>query len=438
MMAVLRMLNRIAAAVLASAVFAGGAPAQNIPLDRVVAVVNNDAITLSELDARVAIIERRLARQRVARPEPQVLKRQVLERMIMDRAQLQLGEQLGVRVDEAFVDRAVARIAADNGLTLAQFRDRIEREGLRYEQAREDVRTEIILTRLREREIDARIQITEAEVDALLSGQAAQGDVEYLVSQILLRVPESATPSEVERQRYRADEIVRQLEGGAAFNRLSAAFSDAQDALAGGSLGWRSAQRLPQLFFEAVRDLRPGQLAPVVRSPNGFHILQLVDRRSSGAPALSEVPVTQTRARHILIRVSDTVSEQEALRRLRDIVERVRNGSADFAEMARQYSVDGSAPQGGDLGWIYPGDTVPEFERAMAALAPGQISDPVRTPFGLHLIQVLERREQAATEDRRRALARQALRERKIDERYQEWLRELRDRTYVEYRLDDA
>src|SRR5690606_37725050 len=202
------------------------------------------------------------------------------------------------------------------------------------------------------------------------------------------------------------------------------------------SLGWRTADRLPQLFVDAVARLEPGQVAPLLRSPAGFHVLKLLDRRNSGAPAVSTAPVTQTHARHILIRPNEVITEDEAMRRLRDIKRRVEAGTGDFAELARQYSADGSAGRGGDLGWIYPGDTVPEFERAMNALAPGQISEPVRTPFGLHLIQVLERRTDAASPDRVRQVARQALRERRIEENYQDWLRQLRDRTYVEYKLE--
>ena len=234
------------------------------------------------------------------------------------------------------------------------------------------------------------------------------------------------------RRRFVADRLQR----GNDFGRLAAAFSDTPEAMSGGSLGWRPPDRLPQLFVDAVAKLNPGQVAPLLRSPAGFPVVKLVDRRSAGTSAISTAPVTQTHARHILIRPNEIVTEDEAMRRLRDIKRRVETGTGDFAELARQYSVDGSAGRGGDLGWIYPGDTVPEFERAMNALAPGQVSEPVRTPFGIHLIQVLERRTDAASPDRVRQVARQALRERRIEENYQDWLRQLRDRTYVEYKLE--
>ncbi|RPH63249.1 MAG: molecular chaperone SurA, partial [Burkholderiales bacterium] len=343
-----------------------------------------------------------------------------------------------IRVDEAQVDRALAAIAQENRLSLAQLRERVERDGSSFARFREDVRHEIVQRRLREREIDSRIQVSDADVDAFLAAQPreAQPATELHVAQVLLAIPEGATAEQIERQRLRGEELIRQLERGNDFSRLAAAFSDAPEAMSGGSLGWRPPERLPQLFVEAVATLGPGQVAPLQRSPAGFHVLKLIDRRSAGGPGLAGAPVTQTRARHILIRPNEIVSEDEALRRLREIRQRVEGGSGDFAELARQYSVDGSAGRGGDLGWIYPGDTVPEFERAMNALAPGQISEPVQTPFGVHLIQVIERRTDEASPDRMRQMARQALRERRIEENYQDWLRQLRDRTYVEYKLE--
>ena len=300
------------------------------------------------------------------------------------------------------------------------------------------MREEIIRRRLREREIDSRVQVSDADVDAFLASQpkGAEPAAELQVAQILLAVPEGATAEQIERQRLRGEELIRQIQRGNDFGKLAAAFSDAPEAMSGGSLGWRPPDRLPQLFVDAVAKLNPGQVAPLLRSPAGFHVVKLVDRRSAGTSAISTAPVTQTHARHILIRPNEIVTEDEAMRRLRDIKRRVETGTGDFAELARQYSVDGSAGRGGDLGWIYPGDTVPEFERAMNALAPGQVSEPVRTPFGIHLIQVLERRTDAASPDRVRQVARQALRERRIEENYQDWLRQLRDRTYVEYKLE--
>lgn len=408
-------------------------------LDRIVAVVNSEAITAQELGQRVQMAQHQLRQQNIEVPPTDVLEKQVLERMISDRAQLQLARDDGIRVDEAQLDRALASIAQSNNLTPAQLRERLERDGASFEQFREDIRGEIIRQRLREREVDSRIQISDADIDAFLASQpgAAQPAAELQIAQILLALPEGASAEQIERQRLRGEEIIEQLKRGTDFARLAAAFSDAPDAMSGGAMGWRSADRLPQLFVDAVSSLRPGEVASLQRSPAGFHVLKLVDRRSAGAPrAVAGAPITQTHARHILIRPNEIIGADEAERRLRDIRQRIEAGTADFAEMARQYSADGSAGRGGDLGWVYPGDTVPEFERAMNALQPGQLSQPVRTPFGVHLIQVIERRTDEASPDRVRQMARQALRERRSEENYQDWLRQLRDRTYVEYKLE--
>ncbi|HQY28363.1 MAG TPA: peptidylprolyl isomerase [Burkholderiaceae bacterium] len=410
-----------------------------VPVDRVVAVVNSEAITARELALRLRVAERQLRAQNIEAPPADLLEKQVLERMIVDRAQSQAARELGIRADEAQVDRALAAIAQENQLTIVQLRERVERDGTSFARFRDDIREEIVRQRLREREIDSRIQVSDADIDAFLASQpkGAQPAAELHVAQILLAVPEGATAEQIERQRLRGEEVVRQLQRGNDFARLAAAFSDAPEAMSGGSLGWRTPQRLPQLFLDALSNVGPGQVSGLVRSPAGFHVLKLIDRRSTGSvPGAGSAPVTQTRARHILIRPNEIVSEDEALRRLREIRQRVQGGSGSFEDLARQYSVDGSAGRGGDLGWVYPGDTVPEFERAMNALAPGQISDPVRTPFGVHLIQVLERRTDEASPDRLRQMARQALRERRIEENYQDWLRQLRDRTYVEYKLE--
>jgi peptidyl-prolyl cis-trans isomerase SurA len=436
-----RTLLRLAAALAAAAVipFAAAQPATPVEIDRIAAVVNSEAITERELQQHVLLVERQLREQNIEVPPPDVLERQVLERMIVDRAQMQLARDSGLRVDDGQLERAIAAIAAENRLTPTQLRDRLQRQGIDFEQFRDEVRGQMVRQRLREREIDSKVQISDADVDAFLAAQSgadAADRSELHLAQILLRLPEGANAEQIERQRLRAQEIERQLQAGADFGRLAAAFSDAPEAMSGGSLGWRTPDRLPQLFVDAVRSLNPGGVSPVLRSPAGFHVLKLVERRSEALPVAAGKPVVQTHARHILIRPNEVVSEEEAVRRLRGIRQRIEAGTGDFAELARQYSVDGSAGRGGDLGWVYPGDTVPEFERAMNALAPGQLSEPVRTPFGVHLIQVVERRTDESSPDRLRQQARQALRERRIEENYEDWLRQLRDRTYVEYKLD--
>ena len=441
---IITVLNRFAfASVLALAWAAAAiaqAPAGTRPLDRIVAVVNDEAITQSELDARTQIALSQLRRQNITPPPPAALRRQVLERLIIDRAQVQQARESGVRVDDATVNAALARIAEQNGVSLQQFRERLEKEGVPFTRFRNDVRDDIIMSRLRDREVDNRIQISEGEIDNFLAEQAgvAAGSIEYNLAQILLRVPDNASTDRIEATRRQAEDLIGQLRGGADFARLAASNSNSPEALTGGSLGWRTAERLPTLFLDAVKNLKPGELAPLVRSPGGFHILKLVGKRDATQGRLATGPVEQTRTRHILLRVSDLTPEAEVRRRLLDLRERVVKGGQDFGQLARLHSVDATATRGGDLGWVYPGDTVPEFERAMALLKPGEVSQPVSTPFGWHLIQVQERRTEESPVERNRQAARMALRERKAEEAYLEWIRQLRDRTYVEYRLDDA
>jgi len=411
-----------------------------VPLDRIVAVVNDEAITQSELNSRTRVAVGQLRRQNIQPPPEAVLRRQVLERMIVDRAQLQLARETGVRVDDATVNAALARIAEQNGASLQQFRERLEKEGVSFARVRADVREDIVITRLRDREVDSRIQVSEGEIDNFLAEQAGvqAGAVEYNIAQILLRVPDNASTERIEATRRQAQELMAQVRSGADFARLAASNSASPEAMSGGSLGWRTADRLPTLFLDAIKDLRPGDLGPLVRSPGGFHILKLLGKRDAAEGRLASGPVEQTRARHILLRVTDLTPEAEVRRRLNDLRERVLNGGQDFGQLARLHSVDSTATRGGDLGWIYPGDTVPEFERAMALLKPGEVSQPVASPFGWHLIQVMERRTEESPVERKRQTARMALRERKAEEAYLEWIRQLRDRTYVEYRLEDA
>jgi peptidyl-prolyl cis-trans isomerase SurA len=407
-------------------------------IDRVVAVVNNDVITAVELALRTRAATAQLRRQRIELPPEDILRGQVLERMILERAQVQHAKDNGIRVDDGQVDRTIASIARQNNVSIAELAQRLQADGLKMEQFREEVRRDVTINRVREREVDARVTISEADIDNLLAErQSGTARSEYSIAQILLRVPEGANPQQIARQRERAEQLRQQAEAGADFARLAASYSDSPEAMSGGALGWRSADRLPELFLKAVSGMKPGQIASVLRSPNGFHLVKLLDRRDTAGAALSGGPVTRTKVRHILVRPSELLSESDALRRIRDIRERIVRGDARFADMARQYSSDGSAGAGGELNWVYQGDTVPEFERAMDALAPSTVSEPVRSPFGWHLIEVLERRTDEASADRLRQQARQILRERRIDEVYQEWLRELRDRTYVQYRLNE-
>ena len=405
-------------------------------VDRIVAIVNKEVITSSELADAVSGAERELRRRGTAPPERAVLDRQMLERLILVKAQTQMARDTGIRVDELQLDRAVQRIADNNNMTLAEFRGALERDGVPFDAFRSDVREQITLNRLREREVDDKIQVSDSEIDLFLEQmKSATGErVEYNLAHILVRVPEQASPEQVEAARRRIEQAAAQARAGGDFAQLAATYSNAPEALQGGSLGWRAHDRLPELFATALERLQPGQITPPLRSPAGFHLLKLLDRRVGG---VSDAPIPQTRLRHILIRTSETVSENEARRRLTEIRRRILAKETDFAEMARAHSDDASAARGGELDWVYPGDTVPDFERAYQELKIGEISQPVRTPFGVHLIQVLERRSADMSAERRRLQARQALRERKSDEAYHEWLRQLRDQSYVELRLEE-
>ena len=411
-------------------------PAPTVVLvDRIVAVVGKEVVTLSELADRRDYAERQLRRQGTPLPERSLLERQILERVILDKAQLQLARDSGIRVEEIQLDRALERIAENNNVSLPAFRAMLEKEGVPFDKFRDEVRQQILLQRLREREVDDRIEVSDSEVDLYLEeGKTASGARnEYSIAHILVRLPEQASPERIEQARIKAEKARAEALAGADFGKVAASYSDGPDALQGGLLGWRAEQRLPEIFTGALKTMKPGEVSAVLRSPGGFHVLKLLERRGSGEGA----NVEQIHARHILIRTNELVSEADARRRLLDLRERITTGGADFAELARLHSQDASAAKGGDLGWVLPGDTVPEFERAMVALKPGEISQPVRSPFGFHLIQMLERRATGLTPERQRMQARLALKERKADEAYQEWLRQLRDRTYVEMRLEE-
>jgi peptidyl-prolyl cis-trans isomerase SurA len=407
-------------------------------VDRIVAVVNKEVITSSELAEAVASAERHLRRRGTQLPARDVLERQMLERLVLDKAQLQLARETGLRVDEVQLDRAVQRIAEQNRMTLAEFRGALERDGVPFAAYREDLREQIILSRLREREVSDRIQVSDGEIDLYLAESASPAErLEFNLAHILVRIPEQASPERVDAARGRAEKAMVEARGGGDFGRIAASYSDAPDALQGGVLGWRAQDRLPDLFVSALSKMKPGDISDVLRSPAGFHVVKLMERRGAGGAADPGGSMQQTRLRHILVRSSESVSEADARRRLLALRERIVSGGADFAEMARVHSEDGSAARGGELDWLSAGDTVPDFERAYVDLRINEVSEPVRTPFGYHLIQVLERRAADMSSERRRMQARQALRERKADDAYQEWLRQLRDQSYVELRLEE-
>jgi peptidyl-prolyl cis-trans isomerase SurA len=407
----------------------------NAPIDAIAVIVNDEVITQRELNERVATIVQRMQQQKLALPDAAELRKQVLERMIVERAQLQLAKEMGVRVDDNMLDRAIGRIAEQQKMTVQQLRNQMEKEGTTFASFREEIREEIIMQRLREYEVDNKITIGEAEVDNFIAAEkaAASEQFELNISQIMVRIPENASPDVIGQRQKRAEEVLRQLRTGADFAKMAATYSDASDALQGGAVGWRPGGALPPIFAEALNKLKPGQNTPIIKSAAGFHILKLVDKRSM-ADAAAQETVQQTHARHILLKVTPTMSAADAKRKLLELKERLDNKAAKFEELARLFSNDSSASKGGDMGWLYPGDTVPEFEQAMNGLKVGQVSEPVETSFGYHLIEVIERKSDDVSKEKQRAAARNALRERKLVEAVEDWQRQVRDRAYVEFR----
>lgn len=436
--------------------FAQPAPARQaapqVKVDTIVVVVNSDVITRRELDERAAIIEARLKQQGVQPPRAE-LERQVLEHMIVESVQLQMAKERGIDVDDRQLSAMIAMIAEQNHMNMEQFEKQLEKDGTSLAAFRESVRNDITRQRLRDIEVVSKIEISDSEVDHLLgmqqanpaAAQAAQSGEEIRLGHILIRIPENASPEQIAGRRDRAEHVLANLKAGGNFQQNAATYSDGDEGLNGGDMGWRSFDRLPALFVEAVSSLKPGETTGILKSANGFHILKVLDkRRPKQAPATpvnvtpkTGGPIQQIHARHILIKVNQLVSADEARHKLLELKERLTNKAATFEELARLYSNDTSASKGGDLGWIYPGDTVPEFEKTLMSLKPGEISEPVETQFGFHLIEVLERKTEDASMERKRMAAKQALKERKIEEATEEWLRQLRDRAYVEYRFEE-
>jgi peptidyl-prolyl cis-trans isomerase SurA len=401
-------------------------------IDDIRVVVNEEVITRLELDQRMQVVISQLQRQGTRLPDRAILEKQVLERMIMEKLQKQFAKETGVQVDDVQLEGALQRIAMQNKLpSLSAFRAKLEKEGVNFAKFREEIRGEMLTGRLREREVDSKLVISEADIEAFLATQETQGNKgeELKLAHILVVVPEQATAVSIRNYQRKAEEALAKLQGGAPFSQVAAGYSDAGDALQGGELGWRPANQLPALFSGPLAEMKPGELSPLLRSPAGFHIIKLLERRSSDTPVF----ITQTHARHILIKTSELVPENEAKARLQEIKRRIDKG-ADFAEEARLHSEDGSAAQGGDLNWISPGETVPQFEQAMDALKVGQVSGLVQSGFGWHLIQVLERRNTDISAEQKKQQARQAIRAYKSDDAYQDWLRQLRDRAFIEYR----
>jgi len=446
---------------------AANAPAHQA-VDGIAAVVNKQVITLRQVDIEAQKAQAQLKQQNIAVPDQQILRRQVLQRMITDALLSQEAERLNIQVTEAGAQQAAEVIAQRNRMTVAQLRAEIERSGVSWADYLKDLRHEVMVDQLRQRTVDRNIHISDADVDAFLKtqkrsglsslgqqrGQAqppqqAQPSVLGL-AQILVAVPEGAPAAEVQRLRGKAEELLARLRGGADFASLAASSSDAPEALQGGDLGVRPPEGWPDLFLQATQNVQTGGVSDIIQSGNGFHILKVVTRgqepQQTQAPASVAEPqrspapegpmmVTQTHARHILIKITPAMTEERALERLRQLSHRLSMGE-NFEELARLYSEDASAPQGGDLGWLTPGETVPAFEQAMNALQPGQVSEPVLTQFGWHLIRVEERREKDMEDEYRRMQARQALFQRRVEPAFEDWLSQLRGQAYIDNRLD--
>lgn len=403
-------------------------------LDRIVAVINEDVITELELEREVETIIAQLQAERGSLPSQDVIERQVLERLIIKRLQLQLAERSGLSVDDNTLNQALRRFAQSNNLTLTQLREVLEADGYAFKNFRENMRQEITINRLRTREIDDRITVTEQEVDAFLEAQAREGvadEREFRLGHILIEVPEAASPEQIQEARDRATQILEALRGGADFRETAIARSDGQQALEGGDLGWRTLGQIPTLFVDEVVDMRAGEVSELIRSASGFHIIKLTDVRGE-----QRHMVTQTKVRHILIRTDEFTSDRDAMLKLLDFRSRILEG-ADFASLARAESEDTpSALKGGDLGWVEPGSMVPEFEQTMNQTKVGKVSKPFRTQYGWHILQVVDRRDYDSTDELKRRQAREQVRRRKIEEELALWLRRLRDEAYVDYRLE--
>ena len=403
--------------------------------DFIVTVVNSEPITNHDVTVEVQRAQQQYAQQRQTPPDTRELTRQVLERLINEKAQLQLARESGIKVDEPSVDQAEQSVALQNQLSVDELRRRIAQDGINPKQFRDQLRDQLLLTRLREREVEPRVKVSDLEVDQYLQEQLANSNVpanqQINIAQLLVAVPENASEAQLVTLQAKAQRALERARAGEDFATLARELSDAADRTNGGQLGLRPIDRYPPLFLEATKSLAVGGISGLVRSGAGFHVLKLVEKRNAGLPP---VVITQSRARHILLRPSAQLSEAAARDKLNDFRRRIQAGQTDFATLARENSQDGSAEQGGDLGWAYPGQFVPEFEAVMNRLAPGQIGEPLISRFGVHLIQLLERRNTTLSEREQREMVRNMLREKKLDEAYVNWVRDVRARAYVEMR----
>jgi len=402
------------------------------PGDYIIAVVNSDLVTAGEVQQRLSRAQREAARSNAKLPPTDVLRKQIVDALIDERVQITNARDNGVKVEDTEVDRAIANVAAQNQIPLSQLRDRLSSEGIDYGRFRDTLRDQIAVEKMREREVLARIRVTDREIDALVDEQraAAGASAEYNIAQVLVTVPDGASETVVAERRARAEEALKRVQAGEPFAQVAREMSEDGNRAKGGEIGMRPAEKLPDVFVEVARPLAVGAVAPeLLRTGAGFHVIKLVDRRDAGA-----LTITQTRARHILLRASPQVSQEAALRRLAELKRQIVAGTLTFEQAARDNSEDASAAQGGDLGWASPGMFVPEFEQAMNPLPLGAIADPFVSRFGAHLLQVMDRRSVTLEPKQQREQARNVLREQKFEQAYEEWARDLRARAYIEMR----
>ncbi|WP_225546937.1 peptidylprolyl isomerase [Chromobacterium violaceum] len=424
------LLALLIASVMQSALAAPATPVREV--DRIVAVVNKNVITWQELQARVNEAIKQLEAQKVAPPPREVLERQVLEQMITEEVQLQYAASGGLRIEDAAVDQAVANLAKQNKLSEAGLKAQLAKDGIALDRLRADIRRELTISRLRDSEVASRVNVSDSEVDQAMKSAQSANRTEYHLASILVAVPERADAKQIDQLSQKVHKAQADLAAGQPFAKVSAAYSDAPNALKGGDMGWRSATSLPQEFVQLLEQMKVGADTDVIRTQQGFFIFKLVDKRSGGAPMMVE----QYHPRHILIRTNEAVSEADAKARIDQVRDRIMRG-AKFADMAKLYSEDGSNAKGGDLGWVNMGDLVPEFEKAMVSLPIGQVSQPVRTPFGWHLILVEGKRNQDVSSDHEKMAVKQQIRARKMEQAYTDWVRQLRDSAFVEEHLDE-
>ncbi len=404
-------------------------------LDRIVAVVEDDVILDRELTLETMNIVKKLEANKVMVPPAFVIRKQVLERLIISKLQRQLAEKSGIRVSDEMLRSSIVDIARRNDLSVDEFRNELKSQGMSFQGFEETIRNEIIVNQLRAREVGSRIKVTDREVEHYLETQgASKGLVKYHLGHILISTPEAASSSTIKKAKEKADKVINDLRNGTDFKQTAVAVSEGGNALKGGDLGWRSLGEMPTLFVDVVTKMNQGDIADLIRSPSGFHIIKMLELKG-----MSKHVVTKTRVRHILIKTNELIDDAQAKRKLQILKERIVDGDDfdDFAALARSNSDDkGSAINGGDLNWVGPGDLVPAFEAAMNQLEINGISDPVQTQFGWHIIQVQEREERDNSVEHKKNLIREEIRKGKIEEETELWLRRLRDEAFVDINLD--